>query len=139
MNTAILEPDASGTFVLSSYCFASARDWARFGMLYLNDGVWNGERILPEGWVQYSTTPAPAATQGQYGAQIWLNRGSAGDSLATEFPGLPNETILFEGFERNFVAIIPSRKLVVVRLGVTHNNNFSMANLVNEIIQSLPK
>ena len=139
MHTAVLEPDASGTFVLSSYCFASARDWARFGMLYLNDGLWNGERILPEGWVQYSTTPAPAATHGQYGAQIWLNRGSPGDSLATEFPGLPNETILFEGFERNFVAIIPSKKLVVVRLGVTHNNNLSMANLVNEIIQSLPK
>jgi CubicO group peptidase (beta-lactamase class C family) len=138
MNTAIIEPDASGTFVASSYSFASARDWARFGMLYLNDGTWNGERILPQGWVKYSTTPAPAAPMRQYGAQIWLNLGAIDNPTLVEYPGLPNEAIVFDGFERNFVVIVPSKKLVVVRLGVTHNKNFSLANLVNGVIEALP-
>jgi CubicO group peptidase (beta-lactamase class C family) len=59
MESAIIEPDRSGTFVLSSFGYATARDWARFGLLYLQDGVWNGNRILPEGWVKYTTTPTP--------------------------------------------------------------------------------
>lgn len=139
MNNAIIEADASGTFVGSSYCYASARDWARFGLLYLNDGVWNGERILPEGWVSYSTTPAPAATMQQYGAQIWLNKGDPNDPSKVEYPGVPNEAIVFDGFEKNFVVIVPSKKLVVVRLGVTHNANFSLADLVNGVIEGLPK
>lgn len=139
MNRAMIEADASGTFVASSYSYASARDWARFGLLYLNDGVWNGERILPEGWVKYSTTPAPAAPLREYGAQIWLNLGDPKDPTKVDRPGLPNETILFDGFERNYVVIIPSKKLVVVRLGVTHNSNFSLPDLVNGVIQGLPQ
>ena len=75
MRSAVWETDASGTFIGSSYLYATARDYARFGLLYLNDGVWQGERILPEGWVAYSTTPTPAAPQGQYGAHFWLNGG----------------------------------------------------------------
>jgi CubicO group peptidase (beta-lactamase class C family) len=137
MHHAIVEPDASGTFVASSYGFASARDWARFGMLYLNDGMWNGERILPEGWVNYTTTPAPAALDRQYGAQVWLNQGNPQDTAKVEYEGLPHEAIIFDGFERNFVVIVPSKKLVVVRLGVTHNKNFSLANLVNGAIEVL--
>jgi CubicO group peptidase (beta-lactamase class C family) len=70
MRTAVFETDASGVFNCGSSLFASARDWARLGLLYLNDGVWEGERIFPEGWVSYSTTPAPAAEKGDYGAQI---------------------------------------------------------------------
>lgn len=138
MYHALLEPDASGTFVASSYGYASARDWARFGLLYLNDGVWNGERILPEGWVQYSITPAPAAKRREYGAQIWLNLGEKDNPQNVLFPGLPNEAVIFSGFEENFVVIIPTRSLVVVRLGVTHNDNFSMPDLVNGIISGLP-
>ncbi len=138
MTTAIIEPDASGTFVGSSYSFASARDWARFGMLYLNDGVWNGERILPEGWVKYTSTPGAAAKARQYGAQWWLNLGAI-DGKDVEYPGLPNESLIADGFERQFIVVVPSKKLVVVRLGVTHNKNFSMANLVNGVIEGLPK
>jgi len=137
MHTALIEPDASGTFVGSSYGYASARDWARFGLLYLNDGVWNGEQILPEGWVKYSTTPAPAAPLQQYGAQIWLNKGNPADTTQVEYSQLPHESIIFEGFERNIVVIIPSKKLVVVRLGVTHNNNFSVGDLVNGVMKAL--
>ena len=139
MHHALIEPDASGTFVASSYGFGSARDWARLGMLYLNDGIWNGERILPEGWVEYSTTPAPAATRREYGAQIWLNRGEAGNLANVKFIGLPNEAIVFSGFEDNFVVIVPSKGLIVVRLGVSHHDTFDIAALVNGIVQTLPK
>lgn len=138
MHHALIEPDASGTFVASSYGFASARDWARLGLLYLNDGVWNGERILPEGWVQYSITPAPGAPRREYGAQIWLNLGEENDPENVKFPGLPNEAIVFSGFEDNFVVIVPSRKLIVVRLGVSHHDSFDIGQLVSGIIRSLP-
>lgn len=134
----IIEPDASGTFVGSSYSFASARDWARFGLLYLNDGVWNGERILPEGWVKYSTTPAPAAKKKQYGAQWWLNAGDPNNPNDVQFPGLPTESFIADGFENQFIVIVPSKKLVVVRLGVTHNKNFKIGRLVNDVIKALP-
>lgn len=138
MYHAILEPDASGTFVASSYGYASARDWARLGLLYLNDGVWNGERILPQGWVGYSTTPAPAAPRREYGAQMWLNLGEEDNPANVEYPGLPHEAIVFDGFEKNYVVIIPSRELVIVRLGVTHNRSFDLAGLVTGILDSLP-
>jgi CubicO group peptidase (beta-lactamase class C family) len=71
MRSAVLEPDASGTFVVSSLVYASARDWARFGLLFLRDGFWAGERLLPEGWVAYSLTPTAVSPGGQYGAHIW--------------------------------------------------------------------
>lgn len=139
MNHALMEPDASGTFVASSYGYASARDWARLGLLYLNDGVWNGQRILPEGWVKYSTTPSGAATKREYGAQIWLNLGQEGHPDNVKFRGLPHEAIIFSGFEENFVVIIPSKRLVVVRLGVTHSDSFKMEELVTDIANLLPE
>ena len=84
--SAILEADASGTYAGGSYVYATARDWARFGLLYLNDGVWAGERILPEGWV--SSTPGRRASvqQGEYGVQFWLNRGPAGAPNKRPYP-----------------------------------------------------
>ena len=134
----LLEPDASGTFVGSSYGYATARDWARFGLLILNDGVWMGERILPEGWVTYSSTPAPSAKMREYGAQWWLNTGEKGNPQHCKYPGLPAETMVADGFEHQYVAIIPSKKLVIVRLGITHNSNFNLAGLVNGVIRGLP-
>jgi CubicO group peptidase (beta-lactamase class C family) len=132
-----LEPDASGTYVGSSYCFASARDWARFGLLFLNDGISNGERILPEGWVKYSHTPAPAATLGEYGAQWWLNAGAKGNPAESKYKGMPNEAAVADGFEGQSVVLIPSKKLVVVRLGVTHNENFSISKLVKKVVEAV--
>ena len=73
MPDAVFEVDPSGTRVGSSYLYATARDYARFALLYQNDGVFNGERILPEGWVKYSTSAA-SASNGEYGAFFWLNR-----------------------------------------------------------------
>jgi CubicO group peptidase (beta-lactamase class C family) len=138
MNQAIMEPDASGTFVGSSYCYASARDWARFGLLYLNDGVWKGERILPEGWVNYTVTPATSATMGEYGAQWWLNAGARNQPENRKYRKIPPDAYWADGFEEQYVMVIPSQKLVVVRLGVSHNG-FDFEKLVTEIIQALPE
>jgi CubicO group peptidase (beta-lactamase class C family) len=137
MNQAVMEPDASGTFVGSSYCYASALDWARFGLLYLNDGVWDGERILPEGWVRYTTTPATAAAMGEYGAQWWLNAGAKNDPDRRKYPKIPADAYWADGFEEQYVMVVPSRKLVVVRLGVSHNG-FDIEKLVTGIIEALP-
>jgi CubicO group peptidase (beta-lactamase class C family) len=137
MQHTIIEPDASGTFVGSSYGYASARDWARFGLLFLNDGMWNGERILPEGWAKYSSTPAPAAPIGEYGAQFWLNAGAKDNPANCYHPGVPNEEYGAEGFEEQHVWLIPSKKLVIVRLGISHHD-FDIEGLTNSVIQALP-
>ncbi|HUT55195.1 MAG TPA: serine hydrolase [bacterium] len=122
MSSAVLEPDASGTFAGASYLYASARDWARFGLLFLRDGVWNGERILPQGWVAYSSTPTPAAPHGGYGAQFWLNAGSPGNQEDRWLPKLPVDLYSARGHDGQYVTIIPSHDLVVVRLGFTPNH-----------------
>jgi hypothetical protein len=98
--------------------WATARDWARLGQLYLDDGVWEGERILPQGWVTYSRTPAPAAPDGQYGAHFWLKIADAYRRASPSF-ALPADAFHAVGHEGQFVTIIPSRRLVVVRLGLT--------------------
>lgn len=133
----LVEPDASGTFVGSSYGYASARDWARFGLLFLNDGMVNGERILPEGWSTYSSKPAAAAPKGEYGAQFWLNAGEKGNPQNCYHPGIPNDEYGAEGFEQQNVFIIPSKKLVLVRLGISHHG-FDMTGLTQKVIAALP-
>lgn len=119
MTSAVLEPDANGTFVGSSFMYATPRDWAKIGLLYMQDGMWNGERILPEGWVDYSLTPATSTEQGEYGIQIWLNAGAANDPENKSFPNLPNNTYYLSGFEGQNVVVIPDEELIVVRMGVT--------------------
>jgi CubicO group peptidase (beta-lactamase class C family) len=140
MASAVLEPDASGTFVGSSYMYATARDWARFGLLYLRDGVWDSERILPEGWVEYSTTPTPGAVSGEaYGAQFWLNTESPPGSGVRWLPFLPEDAYACRGYAGQFVIVIPSRDLVVVRLG--HSRNADIPSLVaftERVLEALP-
>jgi len=123
MFSMVLEPDPSGTFVGSSYTFATPRDWARFGLLYLQDGVWNGERILPEGWVKYTTTPTPRAPRGEYGALFWLNAGSASGPSDRMMPSVPVDTYYARGFQEQRVFIVPSKKLVLVRFGATSDRS----------------
>lgn len=136
MHHALIEPDASGTFVGSSYSYASGRDWARFGLLYLNDGIWNGERILPEGWVKYTVTPGSAAPRGEYGAQWHLNAGAPGNPASRKFANLPTDVYWADGFEDQWVVVVPSHKLVVVRLGVSHHG-FPIENLVLGVMKSI--
>jgi hypothetical protein len=114
MTSAVFEPDHTGVFAASSYVYATARDWARMGSLYLNDGVFEGVRVLPEGWVGYSRTPAPASDR-DYGAQIWLN-GSEKDPF---FTGLPDDVFLFSGHDGQYVVMIPDKNAIIVRLGLT--------------------
>jgi CubicO group peptidase (beta-lactamase class C family) len=119
MQSAVPEPDPSGTYVGSSYTFATPRDWARFGLLYLQDGVWNGVRILPEGWVRYTTTPTQGAPIGQYGALFWLNAGPVSDPGKRRWPSSPADAYSADGYQEQKVIVIPSRKLVLVRFGAT--------------------
>jgi CubicO group peptidase (beta-lactamase class C family) len=137
MRSAVWETDASGTFIGSSYLYATARDYARFGLLYLNDGVWQGERILPEGWVAYSTTPTPAAPKGQYGAHFWLNGGRDSNPTGRPYPQLPGDTFFARGYQGQTIAIIPSRKLLVVRLGMTYDDNWGMEPFIKKVLDAI--
>ncbi|MFO7667225.1 MAG: serine hydrolase [Desulfobacterales bacterium] len=119
MQSALPEPDPSGTYVGSSYTFATPRDWARFGLLYLQDGVWKGERILPEGWVRYTTTPTAGAPKGEYGAHFGLNAGPASDPGKRRWPSSPADAYSADGYQEQKVIVIPSKKLVLVRFGAT--------------------
>jgi CubicO group peptidase (beta-lactamase class C family) len=121
MQSAVMEQDASGTFVGSSFMYATARDWAKFGQFYLQDGVWGGERILPEGWVRYARTPAPLAPDRDFGAHLWLKIPEPYRSDKPEHP-IPSDAFHAIGLEGQFITVIPSKELVVVRLGLTRRN-----------------
>jgi len=140
MYSALLEVDGSGNFVGSSYCYATARDWARFGLLYLNDGVWNGERILPPGWVQFTRKPSGAINnekKGEYGALWWLN--AVGKNGLRKFPHVPADAFACQGYEGQFVWVVPSRQLVVVRLALERGKKLDVDALLSGIISALPQ
>lgn len=138
MRSAVVEADASGTFVFSSFLHATARDYARFGLLYMQDGVWQGERILPEGWVAYARTPTPTARRHEYGAHWWL--ASDGERARAQARGvtLPDDTFYAEGFEGQRIFVIASRKLVVVRLGLAYFAAHPAYDYLCDIMQALP-
>ena len=139
LRNAVFEPDPSGTFVGSSYFFATARDWARFGQLYLQDGVWQGERILPEGWVAYSTTPTGGVPKRQYGAHFWLNAGAADNPADRRWPDAPTDAYAAQGFQEQMVIVIPSRKAVLVRLGAAAPREAWSTNaFIRDVLAALP-
>ncbi len=139
MRTATIETDASGTFVGSSFMYASARDWARFGQLYLQDGVWNGTRLLPEGWAAYSGTASKTAPQGEYGAQFWTNAGAPGDPASRPDPDVPGDAFKASGYQGQLVYVVPSRQAVIVRLGMTHDRPAWDANaFAASVLAALP-
>jgi CubicO group peptidase (beta-lactamase class C family) len=123
MRSAIIEPDASGTFVTSSYMYATARDWARLGQLLLQDGVWGGSRILPEGWVKYMATLTPQSARKDFGAHLWVKVTPPFNSLLIPPPKLPPDALHAVGYDGQFVSVIPSRRLVVVRLGLSRGDH----------------
>jgi CubicO group peptidase (beta-lactamase class C family) len=136
MQNSFFQADAMGTFIGGAFMFASGRDWMRLGLLYLNDGVHKGERILPEGWVEYSTTPSEASLKKRgYGAQIWLNSPSPHQL----FPGLPEDAYAFQGHYGQYVMVIPSLELVVVRLGMTFNGEagFDKRAFLRDVVAAL--
>jgi CubicO group peptidase (beta-lactamase class C family) len=123
MRSAQPEFAPSGEFIGGAYVHATARDWARFGYLYLRDGVWDGQRILPGGWVDYSRTPNSAANNGSYGAHFWVN-AEPGDLQFRVLPGGPPTLFAAEGAAFQMVAIAPSRDLIAVRLGLDQASQF---------------
>ncbi len=127
MRSAIFETDPSGTFIGSSYLYASMRDYVRFGLLYLNDGNWLGEQILPEGWVDFTTLPA-SGSGGGYGAFFWLNRDNS-------YPGVPADMFCCRGHDGQYIYIIPSKDLVVVRTGFSKKGEFDLQEFLRSIVE----
>ena len=128
MASAYLETDSSGNFVASSLGWASARDWARFGLLYLNEGEWNGKQILQKGWIQHATTPSKGSKKG-YGAHWWL-------SSKRRRPDLPRDSYSAEGYEGQLILVVPSSKTVIVRLGQTPKRSSFNPNNFGALILS---
>lgn len=118
MYSTILEPDASGTFVGSSYTYATARDFARFGLLCYNNGKWNNRQILPENWVKESVKPSTADNLKHYGYFFWLNGFDKKNKSVHWYPDVPADMYFADGYGGQDIYIIPSKKLVVVRLGL---------------------
>ncbi len=138
MRSAYIEADASGTYVGSSYLFATPRDYARFGLLYLHDGVWQGERILPEGWVEYARTTTPTAPEKNYGAHWW--RPSLSQRASAEAKGvtIPEDAFNASGFEGQKIVVIPSKELVIVRLGLCYFSPYKIFyDQVAEVLKAL--
>lgn len=105
----VLETDPYGNFLLTGYDYGTARNWARIGMLHLQDGVWNGQRLLPEGWSKFVSTTAPAWRRPEYGGFFWLNGVGSWN--------LPADTYLAAGAGGQNTWIVPSHNLVIVRMG----------------------
>ncbi|MCW5829553.1 MAG: serine hydrolase [Deltaproteobacteria bacterium] len=140
MKTAVLESDAAGTPVGSTYLLASARDWAKFGLLYLHDGVVSGQRILPEGWVEYSTRPTLGTG---YGAGFWIN-GLDGDipftTVPWSIPKAPRGSFYAKGMLGQYLIVIPECDLVIVRMGASHGRNGeieSVSKFLSHVIAAL--
>ena len=128
MNSMVLEADAAGTFVGASFGYASARDWARFGLLYYNNGVFAGDTILPKGWVDFTRTPAKAS-KGKYGALFWLRD-------LQKLPDAPADLYSCQGHRGQKIFIIPSKNLVIVRLGFS-NEDFDQNQFIKGILSTI--
>jgi CubicO group peptidase (beta-lactamase class C family) len=124
----VIETDASGLFVASSFSYGTARDWARFGMLFLNNGIFLGDTILSQEWVSFMKKAAPAS-DGAYAGSFWLKEPNPANAL-TDVPG---DIFFADGFLGQRVYVIPSKKLVVVRMGYSMSN-FSMNNFLKGVI-----
>lgn len=140
MDHTVLETDWEGNFILSSQVWTTARDLARLGVLYLNDGVWNGTRLLPKGWAAYVATPAPAqpplkrnanSNNPGYGAQWWL--------FNDRFPDIPDDSYAALGNRGQFLMIVPSRGLVIIRRGYdpAGGAGFDIARFTHDVLKAL--
>ena len=130
----LLETDPYGNFLLNGYELGTGRDWARLGQLYLQDGVWNGERILPEGFVDFVRTPAPAWSEPIYGGFFWLNR--------TGWWPVPPDAFFMAGSGSQYTLIIPTHDLVVVQLGHYKGEEAggrALWNALQVLLQAVPQ
>ena len=125
----VLETDPSGTIVGSSYAWATPRDWAKYGLLYLQNGKVADQQIFPDWWAEYTATPAEGS-EGKYGAQFWKQNDE-------EFPNVPKDMYFADGFQGQRIFIIPSKNLVVVRLGLANKGDISYDQLLKEVIEAV--
>ncbi|MEN8186923.1 MAG: serine hydrolase [Bacteroidota bacterium] len=131
MHSALVEVDMEGNFVGSSYGWANTRDWAKFGLLYLHEGNWNGEQILDSSYIKYAATPTNTSN-GRYGAQFWLNTGG-------HYPDVPKDLYSCNGFQGQFVFIIPSKEMIIVRTGLTEEDEFDFNGFLRDILSSIER
>jgi len=129
MHSMLLETDFAGNYVGSSYGWATTRDWAKFGLLYLHDGNWNGEQLINTSWVEFTKKPTQGS-EGVYGGHFWLNAGG-------KYPDVPKDLYSCNGFQGQFVFIIPSKDLVVVRTGLRNDPDFDINDFLSGIISSI--
>ena len=130
MRHTVAEQDVGGNYILSSQVWSTARDFARLGQFWLQDGVWGGQRLLPEGWMRTMTTPSgPQPGKGPgYGASLWLF-GPA--------QGLPAGSYAAQGNRGQYIMVVPSLKLVVVRRGEDPGGGFDIATFTADVIKAL--
>lgn len=131
MNSMIIETDMAGNYVGSSYGWATTRDWAKFGLLYLHQGNWNGEQLFDPSWAKYVATPTNDS-KGIYGAHFWLNAGG-------RYPDAPRDLYSCNGFQGQMIFIIPSRDMVIVRMGLKEDGAFDFNGLLKGILGSIKK
>ncbi|MCG2461812.1 beta-lactamase family protein [Flavobacteriaceae bacterium F89] len=129
MHSMLLETDLAGNFVGSSYGWADTRDWAKFGLLYLHKGNWQGEQLFDPQWVDYVTKPT-AHSNGGYGAHFWLNYHG-------KFPDAPKDMFSANGYEGQYVFIIPSMDLVIVRTGLAEAPDFDANGFLKEVLLAI--
>ncbi|MFK5974079.1 MAG: serine hydrolase [Flavobacteriaceae bacterium] len=129
MHSMLLEADMNGNYVGSSYGWANTRDWAKFGLLYLNKGRWNGEQLFDPAWVDYVAKPT-ALSKGTYGAHFWLNANG-------KYPDVPKDLYSANGFQGQFVFIIPSKDLVIVRTGLAEFPDFDANQFLKNILAAI--
>ncbi len=138
IRSAVPEFDEANTFIGSSYLHMTGRDWARFGLLYLRDGIWDDKRILPEHWVDHARLPTPNA-KGQYGAHFWLNGIDPDTGQAVITDDIPTDTFMARGFGAQVVVIIPSLDMVVVYLGLTYDDPGPVVQAITDIVSAASK
>lgn len=138
--TAVMETDTAGNWVGSSYLWASLGDWARLGQLMLQDGQWAGRQVMPAGWLARASTASTLHGAGRgYGAQSWLI-GQPEAGICKAVPGVPPDTVAMIGHWGQLVAMVPSRQVVVVRLGWTFKRKqFDNCKLLADVLSALPK
>lgn len=129
MYSMVVEADFSGNYVGSSYAWATARDWGKFGLLYLHDGIWNGEQLFDKKWMDFVTTPTPTS-DGKYGGHFWLNANG-------QFPDVPRDMYSANGYQDQRVFILPSQEMVVVRLGLTNNDSFDTNAFLKKVLAAV--
>ena len=137
-HSAVLETDTAGNWVGSSYLWASVGDWARLGQLMLSDGRWDGQQVLPAGWLNLAATRSTATGEGRgYGAHSW--RIGDPDEGECKGYGLPVDTLAMSGHWGQVVAMVPSRDAVIVRLGWTfRRKQFDSCAFVAAALKALP-